>query len=213
MRGNIDDARATNVKSFGAKWETLDIILSGSFRVTRAYGNVLVFDTNGVERDVYLPTVENGLWYIIFNSGSAGMLNILDSEGVDILSLAPQTSAYAICTDNGWFYFGDIFGAVIGTTRTITGVSATITASDLDVLTNRVGDMTLTLPTADARVGRKLRLTDIGIPSPSHVITLLASGSDTFHDGSTSYTLYHNGTDAPRVELWPYADNNLWVVK
>lgn len=106
-----------------------------------------------------------------------------------------------------------IIGIKLRSSQTVTAATATLATTARDVLVNRVGNVALTLPAANGTGGHTLRIADISTPSPDHTITLIASGTDTIVGGNPNFELYHNGTDAPRVELWPIASNGLWVVK
>lgn len=212
MRTNLENPRIYDPIVWGQKFAAVEHVLAGAYVIPTSAPNVMFFDANGSTRTVSLPAFSNSIFYVIANVGTSGIITLLNSSGATVATIFPGYNVIVWANENRWVAVGQSGpgGGLVGVERTLTGATETVAATDTDILINRVGDMTLTLPTAASRAGIPVRIADVSTPSPDHTVTLARSGSDTIQ-GATTFPLYHNGTDAPRAMLWPYSGGR-WIV-
>jgi hypothetical protein len=215
VRSNLENNLAYGLKQWGGQWAGVYATLDGAYTITPDRANVFFFDPDGSNKMVVLPEWANGRYLIIANTGVGGNLDIHDHLGALIVTIEPTFTILLISALSSWQTIGrpgtDSDVPEFGASRTLTGATETITSNERTVLVNREANMTINLPSVASRNGRLLRLIDISVPSPDHTITLVPNGGDTILGGNPNLGLYHNGSDAPVVELWPVAGR--WAVK
>jgi hypothetical protein len=70
------------------------------------------YDAGGVDRDIFFPPLERGLFFVISNIGATGALVIKDSGGVEIARVQPKALLEFFSTEQEWRQIGAVFGPV-----------------------------------------------------------------------------------------------------
>lgn len=217
MRSNIDHANIRSPRLLSPAHGTLVYVLSGTF-VIPAEGPTLYFlDGGALDRTVFLPVITSraGQQHWIFNLSITNALNIVDSNGVAVVTIPANGNSVLSSYASGWRALlgatGSSDESALYTSHTVTSNSLVIPATASEVFVNFAGAVTLTLPDTAAWFAAHLKATshllikDISGAGAANNITINRAGADTI-DGATSFTITSNygGVKLRRVAatLW-----------
>jgi ribosomal protein L27 len=81
-----------------------NVVLTGNIVLTRRSAQWLKLDANGVNRDVTLPVVEDGLFFWIVNSAAAAFnLVVKNPAGATVVTINQNEEAVVCCDAAGWY--------------------------------------------------------------------------------------------------------------
>lgn len=218
---NVEDILARRIRHNSASYGTVRYALTGSYSIAADGPTFHFLDNGNVDRTVYLPALMTmgGQQYLISNLGTVNDLNVVDNDGVAVVSMGPGDLGLFASSSQGWKYIlGSAYGAsllagFLAEPRVITGASFVVGASDFTIAINRVAPSTTagTLPAVSARLGRPIRIVDYSTSVVDHTITLTPSGAETIMRQAT-WPLYSNASNLASMTLWPSVDLSGWYV-
>jgi hypothetical protein len=111
------DASSYNNHWMSGRYSHSRKILTGNIDVTNNGSIVNAFDPNGAARNVRLPPIEPGRFFVVANSGATGTLNVVDANSVLIVTLDPGASTMLFASATTWVGVAggmglDVFGPV-----------------------------------------------------------------------------------------------------
>jgi hypothetical protein len=78
--------------------------LSGNITLTNQSRNVQCIDPGGAGRDVTLPALEEGLFFLVVNKADAAeTITVKDAAAATVVSLAQNTSGLVWCDGAAWY--------------------------------------------------------------------------------------------------------------
>lgn len=102
MRQNLQDSDAQQLGIYSGRLGSTRQVLDGPATLTREGSLLNFFDPGGANRDVFLPAMERGRFYIVAHAGSADELIVKDSGGAQLTYLRPFETALLVCSGNEW---------------------------------------------------------------------------------------------------------------
>jgi hypothetical protein len=102
MRSNTEDSSAFNQILKSGRFSHSRSVLDGDDQITTNGSLVNFFDPNGANRNVALPVLEKGRFYVVSNIGSAFNLLVNNSVGTLITTLLPGDTALLFASDGEW---------------------------------------------------------------------------------------------------------------
>lgn len=105
MRVDLESANARKVTQIAPRYATMTVALTGTFIIPPDAGGVFFLDTNGSNRDVYLPAIvaPGGQEVRIFNTG-AQTITVRDAGGVAITTLDTTFAGIFTSSATAWRY-------------------------------------------------------------------------------------------------------------
>lgn len=102
MRGNQEDAQVFNTHFQSGRFSHSRRVLEANVELTVNGSLVNFFDANGANRDVTLPLLEEGRFYVVGNVGAAHNLVVKDHDGVTVTTLLPADTALMFASELEW---------------------------------------------------------------------------------------------------------------
>lgn len=85
--------------------------LAGNATLTNQYRPIQRLDPGGSARDVTLPAVENGLWFLIVNTADNAENLVVKNAGGDTIVTANQNESALVWSDGSSWYLAVLFTA------------------------------------------------------------------------------------------------------
>lgn len=219
MKSNSEFSRVYAPRIMKPSNDFMRLSLSGLFVIPPSAPGVLFLNGGLADRTVYLPAISSyaGQEYCIANDGTSNTLNIVDSNGIAVTTIAFGTMKLFMSSPSGWSFSGGSSGGSSEssnwTTQTVTAATGTGVATDSEILVNRAGTVTITLPDAalwfaqHATPASYLQVLDISGAASSNNITIQRAGADTINGlTSVNITSDYSGFKFRRVAT------NLWGI-
>lgn len=223
MRTNLEHNLIQSARFLNASHGVVRFDLTGSFRIPGDGPTMYFLDPGASTRTVFLPSITPyaGQEYFVANLGAALHLDVVTAEGVAVRSLVGGETGVFISYRSGWrSVLGpsaaalDLLNEMLGWTRqVVTTATAVVAATDSEVVVNRAGAVTLTLPDAETWYAAHDLLTsfllvqDISGAGGTNNITINRAGSDTIN-GATSQVI---STDYGNLRF-RRVSSGLWVI-
>lgn len=102
MRGNQEDTSAFNTHFQSGRFSHSRKVLTSDVFITVNGSLVNFFNPNGVDRNAYLPELEEGRFFVVSNVGVANLVVVRDSLGVLKTSLLPGDTALLFASKSEW---------------------------------------------------------------------------------------------------------------
>lgn len=102
MRANTEDNKAFNQHFQSGRFSHSRRVMEGDVELTVNGSLVNFFDANGANRNVTLPTLENGRFYVVGNVGAANDVAVLDVNDVLVTTVLPGDTALMFASDDEW---------------------------------------------------------------------------------------------------------------
>jgi Pectate lyase superfamily protein len=113
MRSDLESNRSRDLNIISGKLGTRRQKATGDIVLNDLLPNSAI-DPNGADRNVTLPPLEAGLFFLITNVGIANTLTVKDSNAVTIEVLSPGEGQLFYCDGFKWFRTGVDPGSIIG---------------------------------------------------------------------------------------------------
>lgn len=184
MRANLENSLIYDSRFIATKLASQTWNMTGDLVLTSRHPTVLVFDLQGIDRSLYLPTLEERQ-YSIANVGVTGVLTVRNSFGVVQTTIPPGYIFTFFSTLTRWIWMGGFSGASdpTGVTDALRQITAagTVTVSSTEAgvaLLKSVASATpIALPTLASRNGKPIRIVDFNqTTSIANPITITPSG-------------------------------------
>lgn len=204
MRTNLEHSNLFSPRVQGLRLNQVTLTLTTSFNIPTDGPTVWFFNGGAADRMVRLPQLSFEKQIVIANMGLTNSLNIADSVGLGLVTLAPGTVGIFYSGALSWTW---LTGSMASTSVTITNLtgSASIAATDVIVNVNSAGAAVLTLPLSSAWLvsgglrGLPLSIYDISGNASTNNITINTSGGQTI-SGQASLSIT---TDYGGYNLYP----------
>lgn len=158
MHVNLENSRAYGIRQHQSRYSCVRKVLTGVWVVPSEGSTFQFLDPGGVDRTVFLPPYsrEGGAEYWIVNKG-LGILNVVDSNGIAVVSVFPKGAACFIEGTNEWAVSGG-FGASLGSdsVQVVTAAGTTVVASYTKMLIFNKSVATVSLCSLPSVLGRNL---------------------------------------------------------
>lgn len=124
MRNDLEDVIAWNLKTQNGRWGHVRFTLSSSWIMDVRSPTVQFLDTNGDDRDVFLPPLDRSgaQYYLIGNIGSES-LTVYSSFGVRVTDVGPDDIVLFVSSTSEWRYIKANPNAITAARRVNTGDS------------------------------------------------------------------------------------------
>lgn len=196
MRTTLESNKTYNQRQHQTRYSHVAQTLTGVYVIPPEGATFQFLNPNGSNRTVFLPpyTPDGGSVYWMSNTGSSGDLNVVDTNGVAVVTIGAGGLAPLIEGRNAWKAFLDSTNKQdkVGTAR-FPGVAATVTilTSDQEVgIDTSSTAVSANLPTATSWAaanpnGLELVIFDNTGQGASNNITPVPSGAEIFRGGLT----------------------------
>ena len=111
MRANLEDNLATRLRQKSTKWGTMTLAMTGDFVVSASGPTFLFLDPGASTRIVRLPPLEDGMMYLIKNTGSVNSLNVVDFGGSGVITFTTGKGGIVFASQFTWAAVSDASGA------------------------------------------------------------------------------------------------------
>lgn len=107
-RINLEHSEVRSPLINAPRFGTLTHILSGTFVITPDGPTFIFLDPNGVQRDVFLPVITGGNFYVIANIGNDEDLNVVDHLGATVTVVEAGSTTMVASSKNSWIILSTI---------------------------------------------------------------------------------------------------------
>lgn len=200
MRSNIEHARIHGARLLAPTRDLIRFTLTGPFVIPDEGPSMNFFDPGASTRTVFLPHIsaQAGQEIFIANMSATQDINVVDSDGVAVVTLQETETGLFISYRSGWRYItystaGSAFVNEIlnWTSQTVTAASATIAAVASEVYVNFAGAVTLTLPDCETwfaahdMLTSHLLIKDVSGAASTNNVTINRAGADAIEAGTS----------------------------
>lgn len=195
MRTNSENARIYEPRISGLRYANVVLVISATQVIPNDGPGVWVLDGGLADRTVRLPLLSYDKHVMVANVGASNNLNVTDSAGNAVVTVAPLYAALFFGAQTRWIYFLTDRNDPVTTTSVI--ASGNLLATDIEVHVNGAGAVVLTLPNSNtwkaSSGGRGLPLSvfDISGNAATNNITINSAAGQTF-SGLASLTISNN---------------------
>ena len=133
MRSDLENNKARDLDIRSTRLGVQRTPLTGDLILAEDSPLTNYFDPNGADRIITLPAKDRGLYFIIFNVGSANTLTVKDDLGNTLIALTTIEGASFFCSGREWRYLSGVTGSSIAAELTSLDNTITLTANPTTV--------------------------------------------------------------------------------
>jgi hypothetical protein len=111
VRANLEDNLARRLRQQSSRYGTVTLAMVGDVLIKNDGPTFWYLSPGIANRNVYLPPIEDGMLYVIFNVGFTNSLNVKTFGGVAVVTLGPQQNAFFFSNISTWTVFLGASGA------------------------------------------------------------------------------------------------------
>lgn len=221
MRANLEDNLARRLRHNSPSFGIVNYALNGTYVIANDGPTYHFLNPGASDRTVFLPELEQlgGQHYIIANTGSLQLLNVVDSNGVAVVTIGPNETALFASSPFLWRYLmGSSTGAayvsgMLREPRVTALASDTVGSTDVTIAIVKAAPTAtgIQLPTVASRNGIPVRIVDWSTAVVEHTITITPAGAETIMRQAT-WPIVSNTVSLASITLYPSTTLGGWMV-